>query len=871
MESLKKQMADCEARWDFLYAQEMSSQQVLKNRAQAVDQWVVQMIQNSHKPSLWEEACVVALGGYGRQELNRYSDIDLMFLHSGLYSKDLEQLSADLCYPMWDAGLNVQATTRSLSDCLKILREDIRSQTALLELRCVWGHEDLFQSLQGALTDFWGHKRHQKKFVEAKNNERQARLAKFGDSIYILEPHVKEGEGGLRDYHYLRWMAAVFGDDWRRSVSEADLLDLERALHFVWKLRDAMHAQEKRRQDRLTFLLQESLASRLGFVGDVRADSPQQLIQHYYAAAATIHRICQRGANALLEKNLLSRWHLLSRKWNARLVFPGVHLVDDELWVRAEEGRHKDSLWGLELMLTAKEKKLRFSAESLLCLSPLAERITAADWQNEKAVALWRRLFQNPSGLGETLLAMHEMGWLTRWFPELAHLTHFAPRDAYHHYTVDIHTLKAIGEIGALGHQTTGEFAKAYRELTQPELLLWALLFHDAGKGLGAADHSEAGVDKARPCLIRLGFGDTELETILFLIRSHLVMPRIAFLRDLSDPHLVEKFVQSTEDAQKLALLYLISYADLKAVAPGVLTAWKQRLLTELYHGAHKLLSGTVALTPEAALVEKGDEVREHLGVEKTAPLKIFDLFPKNYLLKTAPLRLATLEFHYGQYQRKKPLFYLHHETATDSTHSELLLMTPDAPGLFSKMAGCLAAAGFNILDAQLHTTRDGFAIDWLSVQDFSGGPVELPDRWAELEGHLEAVLSGRLAVESLLEKRRSTAWVVQTRPSMAAPQIFLDNDISALYTVLEVHAADRVGLLYAMAHCLHGLSLNIVGAKISTEGSRVIDVFYLTDSKGHKIENKEHWGKVRECLTEALGQKSANIPSLDGRGQRGG
>lgn len=878
MESLRQTIADCEARFASWFAQGSSADRVLQARSKEMDQLVMRLVQKSNCQELWKDSAVVALGGYARQELNRFSDIDVMFLHKGLHVKDLEQLAADLCYPMWDAGLNVQATTRSLEDCLQVVEDDIRSQTALLESRYVWGDESLYQKLKMELAEYWSHKKNQKKFIEGKTAERLARLAKYGDSVYILEPHVKEGEGGLREYHTLRWLAAILKVDGWEAVPQEERAHLSRALNFLWRLRDAMHSKEKRRQDRLTFSLQETLAGELGFVRTAQAEGAQQLVQQYYAEAKVLRDVCQRAVHVLIERHCTGALQSLNRKFHSKEVFPATQAVEGELCCRAADPVCQDPLWGLQMMALAQTKGWRLSDESKLKLASLASTITPLSWEQEKngtlrASTLWKQMFSRPEGLGAVLSEMHEMGWLTRWFPELAHLTHFAPRDAYHLYTVDIHTLKAIGEIERLaaGNPSAAtpskgeekreknieqEFVSAYRDLERPDLLLWGLLFHDAGKGLGAEDHCIAGIELAKPCLARLGFNPNEQETILFLIQSHLIMPRIAFLRDLSDPHLIEKFALSAEDVQKLTLLYLISYADLKAVAPGVLTTWKQKLLTELYYGAHKMISGAPLATQEVQLEEKADEIREHLGMEKEEPLVLFELLPKNYLAQVPALRLATKELHYRQYLKKKPLFWLHHENADDSSHSEVLLITKDAPGLFAKIAGCLAASGLNILDAQLHTLRDGVALDWLSVQGVLGGSVESLDRWNDLQKNVESVLSEQSTVEAILEKRKASPWVLTPGPKLPALQIFFDNDISAFYTVVEIHATDRIGLLYDIAHCLYGLSLSIARAKIATEGSRVIDVFYLTNREGKKIEDKEHWKSVRDCLAKSLGEE---------------
>lgn len=736
---LSDQLAAQEERLKSKYRAGTPANEIVVQRTEAIDEILIQLL----KPELGSSVsglCLVALGGYGRRELNRYSDIDLMILYENIREENLKPIVQKILYPFWDAHFLVQATTRNLDDCRKMMEEDLKSQTALLEARAVFPQEHpLFEGLQELLKKKWRFPFQKKAFAQGKWKEHEGRTKKFGDSVCLLEPQIKEGEGGLREYHTWYWIARCFHGE-EVEVQQ----DWEPELNFLWKLRDALHELEERRFDRLTFRAQDELAPKLGF------QSSSELMRTYYREAGSL----KNGCRSALEKFL------------GRRLTMGISKI------------------------------------------PSAESVA-----------------RHPKELCGFFTALHERGLWPKYFPEMSHWVGLTIRDAYHIYTVDMHTLKALQFVDGLAHGKESladlKLGPIYDDLKNPHLLFWALLFHDSGKGLGDADHALAGAEIAKKVLTRLRFTAAEVATVDLLVRSHVILTRMAFLKDTEDPALLSHLATSLENREQLDLLYLLSLADLSAVSKEVLTSWKKSLLAQLHDRLTQILEGT---RPEDLWLRP----------------------PIEFLEKTEKL--------VRRYLKEGPTFLTREETTRDGSYTDFSIVTKDAPGLFANICGCLAYRGINILEARIDTSWEGVVVDHFKLVDAQGLPIEDELRWASLQEDLAHVFAGLADVRKLLAKSKPSKWVEAGRSwPEVSPKVSLDNESSALYSLLEVEGPDRIGLLHDVALVLFENGFNIQKAKITTEGHKAIDSFYVNLPDQRKLVDFAAWKKVQQVLLEVL------------------
>ena len=802
---------------------------VLEKRAAQIDKMFEDGI-DATDDSLQSKIALVAVGGYGRKELNAHSDIDVMLLHRNVPKEILEQLAQKIFYPFWDQGFDVQGTIRTLEDCKAMLKGDLRSRTSLLEHRLICGNVELYQSFDQMLKNHWAKPRNRKRFFREKLNEMRLRHARFGETVYLLEPNLKEGVGGLRDVQTLLWLGLVCGLSEEKLPLQAEERErLKKAMRFLLFLREALHEKAARKTDHLAFGFQESLAYSLGGVDQNHSTAPQQLMQEFYRHAATLHTISISGVRRLRKTYAESFW---DRLWNAR-----------EEFSYADVAALREPLTQLEVLRKAAQKDLLLCEPLKMALWECRSSVDEEVWNDPQISSFWKNLFQKPSDTFRVLRFLHELGALGLWFPELQHLIYYAPRDAYHTYTVDVHILRTIRAIGRLtegGASDYPEFAHTFSQLKKPHLLTLALLLHDCGKGLGAVDHAEAGLPLATKILRRLCLLEEDLETVLYLIRSHLIMPKLAFLRDLNDPHLMEQFAREVGSVEQLRMLYLMTFADLRGVAPNVFSDWKRRLLNLLYE---RTLQFWIK-------IGKSPELRKKELQQKFPALQHL---PSTYFQSYSGAEYEEHDQFLKSFSEKDLLFSLHHRTSFDKTHSMLVFVGQDTPGLFAKLAGVLSANRITILEAGLHTEKTGVVLDVLRLVDAQGGPIEESLRWNAVERDLAAVLKNRTSLNDLVQKGRPSKILKRGESVPVEREVIFDNDVSASHTVVEIHAFDRLGLLFDISQALFDAGLSIDWAKISTEGHKVIDVFYVTQSDGGKLEDKTQWEAIRQKLFDCL------------------
>ena len=802
---------------------------------------------------------VVALGGYGRRELHPLSDIDLMVVYDGELSPYVQRMMQELLYSLWDLGLQVGHSLRSLGDCVAMARTDFPSRTSMQEARFLAGDRRLFTRFQRVLRENV-YRRDFAQFLATTLSERDQRYRRYGASPYIGEPNVKESAGGLRDVHTAMWLgAAKFDTRTLRELADKGLITpreqaaADAALTFLWRLRNELHFFSGHKNDVLGRDLQPRIAKNLGYESDETALGVERFMRDYYLHARVIHRVSRRLI-ARCQETLSRRGSAEGRQRQQALAdglvyFDGqLHLADrDPGPLRAEPTRLMKIFWHLHRLGCELSLDLERALEDSLYL-------VDGEFQRSPAVRdLFLDICRTWGRAAQTFSEMHELGLLGRYLPEFGALTCLVQYDVYHKFSADQHSLLAVEHLEALAPGQSAESegaAQVFNEVEKPELLMLGMLLHDVGKAKGHG-HVAKGIPLIRDLVARIGLPAEDGAVVEFLVAHHLTLSHIAQRRDIDDPKTVADLAATAGDPQRLRMLYLLTWADMRAVGPGVLTPWQAAILHELYRRALARLTGGRAERPSR--MQLAERLRVAAGGEQPAQAVKAHLamVSDRYLATTGVQRMAE---HLRMLQRlgDTPVVteLFHH---TDLGSSDLVVVTRDLPGLFSLIAGTLASQGVNIISAQIHTRADGIAIDTLQVNEPTGEAVTSPATWARTLDALRSVLTGDAQVAALLAKRRASG---RAGAGPGGPaKITLDNQLSDDYTVLEVKCPDRLGLLYLVTRTLAELGLDIATARIATEIDQAVDTFYVHDGRGRKIEEPDAMGRVREAVEQALGQ----------------
>lgn len=822
-------------------------------------------------PTTASPLSLVAVGGYGRGDLAPHSDVDILFLHPYKLTARSEQIIEYLLYMMWDLGLDVGHATRSVSDCLRLAREDMTIRTSVLESRHVWGDEDLYSAFRRRfLTELVPGT--EAEFVAAKLGERDARHLRAGDSRYLLEPNVKDGKGGLRDLHVLFWIAKYlfrverFGDLVGRGVLSRDEHDrFAQAEDLLWRVRAHLHIVCGRAEDRLTFDRQPEIAARMG-CGPRRGNlAVERFMKHYFLVAKTVGELT-RVFCAVLEAERLHTAPVHRAGAEAGPARDGLFVSGGRIAAAGEDTFSERPLRLLTIFRRAQIEGRDIHPATLRLIHQSHGLITAAVRDDPEANRVFRAILTDRHDPEKALRMMNEAGVLGRFLPDFGRVVAQTQHDFYHVYTVDEHSIRAIGVLNAIERGTLADelplASTLIRQLRMRDVLYLALLLHDVAKGRGG-DHSEIGSEIARNAARRLGFAPDEVETAAWLVRWHLLFSLTAFKRDLNEPKTVDEFVGRVRSLERLRLLLVLTAADITAVGPGRMNAWKDSLLRMLYHRAKAVLAGgRDAEDREAQAAESRRALRARLPDWPEADIAWFEAcLPEPYWLSTD----GAMQEQHARLVRsgEAPLV----ETCIDSSRdaTELTLYVPDQAGLFAAVAGAVAAADASIVDARVFTTDDGMALDTFWIQAADGGAYRNADALARLKQGVIRVLTGDAdpagpaTAGAMPRLARSTSIVVE-------PHVLVDNGASPSHTVVEISARDRPGLLlYDITHTLSACGLSIGSAHISTVGSRAVDVFYVRDRFGLKLSREAQMAQVQDRLTEMLAHETTPERREDG------
>jgi [protein-PII] uridylyltransferase len=821
-------------------------------------------------PKLDQKITVVARGGYGRGELNPQSDVDLLFLHDYKRGPYAEIVTEIILHALWDAGLIVGHGVRTAKDCVRLANDDLKEKTALLDARFLCGDEKLYADLDKLLIAEVLN-RNQDKFFKTKLDESRQRHAQYGDSIYLLEPQLKEGEGGLRDLHTAMWLAKVkykvhsLAELVQKAVITAPEADeVIEARDFLWRVRNSLHFLTGRHFDQLTFEMQERIEPMMNFAPEPGQAAGSALMRAYYQHATTVHRFAEGLIARVTENSPGGRFF---RRTPTRKIRPGVIVQQNLLSVAAAGFFKNDPLNLIAIYADCQAQDVGLSGSTYQLVRDNLGLIDDNLRKDPRVAAALMKILSGRQRVAETLEAMHLSGVLGAIIPEFGNLYARVLHDLYHIYTVDRHSLVAVRELERL---RTGEFkdttpllTEVARELDRLPLVFLALLLHDIGKGHGH-DHHERGASLTAKVSQRLGLDNEEIDLVVFLVRNHLMMSQVAQKGDLDDQTTVAEFARNVGSIDRLKALYLLTYADMRAVAPKVYNNWRDMLLSDLYLRALKVLEqgDREAVDPARRLATVKAAVRETLIAASAAEPDVrafLDEMPDRYFF-TAPEADIPLHFELMRALGDRPLVCrIRHFPELE--YSEFTVVTRDQPGLFSMIAGALTANNLNILSARITTRANGIAMDVFRVSHQMGaGSMALEeDRWHRVERDLEHVITGQIEIAALVAAAHHVQRAGRKFTRHVATEVTVDNRTSEQFTVIDVFTQDRVGLLFAITHTLFKLGLLIHLARISTNADQALDVFYVSDRAGQKITDLEHMRELRAALFEKAEQNPAD------------
>jgi [protein-PII] uridylyltransferase len=827
---------------------------------------------------------LVAIGGYGRAELNPFSDIDFMFLHDGQVAAGkplpyLSRLIDGVLYPLWDIGLKVGHSVRSIDDCIKVANVDMQSKTSLIESRLIIGDEKLFGKFQKSLlakcvAGF------EDRYIATRLEDQRVRREKFGNSATMQEPNIKNGCGGLRDYQNLLWMAffkyrARSPDELKEQyVSETESRQLAAAYDFLLRTRTELHYQINRPMDILGKNLQPAVALALGWHDRSPSVRIEKFMRELYTHMRNIF---------LLTRTLEQRMALVPekpsrlsiRRWLPKRSPPapvdGFIFANGE--VRAASNRifRDDPRRLMRVFLHAQQRRLQLHPDLIQLVRQSLSLVDRKFLNDERVRETFLTILERRGEVASVLRAMHEANLLGKYIPEFGKLTCLVQHEFYHLYAADEHTLVCLEQLDKTWEARQppyNNYAPLFQRLARPGLLYLALLLHDVGKSAHdkKEGHAKISGEMALRAAGRLKLNDSDTHALRLLIENHLAMATVSQRRDLDDETVIRDFARTVETVESLNALTLLTFADSEGTSDKLWNGFKDSLLWQLHSRTASLLSaGTEFIRAEEKRVETlledvrdlapdeiaNDEIIAHFA---NLPLRYFQIRSAREILDDITLAHRFMEQLASGARPLSPVTACHHEP--DRGYSLIRVCTWDRAGLFSKIAGSLSSSGMNILTAQILTRVDGIALDAFLVQDARTGNPAAREQFEKFSALLGRILSGEETDLSTLIARAMTQPVYQPYAGERMPtRIHFDNQASETRTLIEIEAEDHLGLLYAISQTLAKLGVDIAAARILTERGAAIDSFYVRESDGGKIESPARRILIEKALREAIGR----------------
>jgi [protein-PII] uridylyltransferase len=828
--------------------------------------------------------CLVAVGGYGRGELCPHSDIDIMFLHGGHNrgGKNDPYVTAvveEVLYMLWDVGLKLGHSTRTIDDAVAQANADMQSKTALIESRLLYGDKELYEKFRQTLIRRCV-KGHETEYITARMADQKERHEKYGGSVYLQEPNVKSGCGGQRDFQNLIWMA--FFKYGVLSLAElkkqgfleaAEQRQLDQAYDFIFRVRNGLHYLTNRATDSIALGMQLKLADEFGYRHHDILRRTEAFMRDYYSHARTIYLLTNVLADRMaLNPSEPSRLGALLRRKPQETDLDGFVLCNRVIRARNASVFRDDPLQLMRVFQLAQQHDAELDPDLRALIRNNLQKVDRSFQYDAEGRAMFLSILQRKGQVGRILRMMHEVEFLGKYLPEFGRLTCLVQHEFFHRYTADEHTLQVVECLDRIidaDKPPHGSYRRLLLQLEHAHVLYLSILLHDVGKATNADRHAEASVELARRAAKRLKLGDDHTAQVLFLVRDHLKLSMLSQRRDIDDQATIDAAVRIVKNETNLDMLLLLTFADGFGTSPASWSDWKEALLWELYSRTKQSLGG-----PERARNILSKRI-EQLYKDVTKMLKgklaleeiysHFELMPASYYINTSPEEIIghlqlihqfierQLEVETAE-QALAPI--LEWRTLEAQGYSQVVICTWDRLGLFSKICGAFAVANLGILSAHIYTRGDHVVLDDFRVCDDQLNAVTDDKAIRTANGMLERLLTNQETVdfEAMLKRARASRREAPRIREVTIPTIIgFDNEISDTRTIIEVQTENRPGLLYAITNTLSELDIDISFAKIATEKGAAIDSFYIQDYEGNKIVDPNRLEKIKSKLVGSI------------------
>lgn len=839
----------------------------LRDHAAAVDEYFLSSFAHSAVgPDLGimrNPCALIALGGYGRAEQCVHSDIDLLFLFDQKVPAEAEALVREIVYPLWDMGMEVGHATRSIKECVQLARQDLEVLTSLLDARFVCGMSPLYHRLMERMRTRLINVRPDQ-LVAWLVETNQARHDRFGDSAYLLEPNLKEGQGGLRDYHTMLWIARIQSGakrardlEYAGYLSNAEYQELVQSLDFVWTVRNQLHLLLGRKCDQLHLEHQTRLAEAMRVKGYNGHLPVERLLGDLHGRMEFIKQCYRVFIYELDQKKRLKR----KNKAMPATTVPGLKFNRGMLNFVSPEAVVQDPVLLARVFVESALQKAPLSAEARRLVREFNHLVAVPSYRNApEVVGLFEKVLARPMTRFNALNAMLETGFLVAFMPDFKGVVNRIQFDQYHLYPVARHLLLTVTLLknrvvaGESDHDPLG--ASLYQELRNKRPLLWAALLHDIGKSEAAGGHAERGADTAARICEEKGLARADVETVAFLVREHLLLFETANRRDINDEETALGVARRVGKPERLKMLYLLSVADAMATGPKAWNDWTASLMRSLFLKTLNVMEKGELVSRKAIRVieEKRDRVLEAVPspAARQQYAALLQVMSPRYLLYTASADIPRHMALYETLKEQDKAFVWRIDPSADGGTRTVTVCAKDRPGLLSRIAGVLTLNGIDILDVRIFTWRNNVALDIFEVTP-PPDPLFETERWERAADQLQAALENRLDLAAALERKQDGRPAMRAATRQRPQQVVIDNESSSFYTIIEVIAWDFPGLLFRVTDAIFRCRLDIWVAKSANRVDQVVDVFYVRSFDGEKVDNPDEETAICRAIESVL------------------
>jgi len=840
----------------------------LTKHARCLDEYFRESYENSQVGPLLSIAnfyAVIALGGYGREEQCVHSDVDLLILFNKKVPAEAEKIVQEIVYPLWDIGLEVGYATRSVKECVHLAKSNIEVLTSVLDARFLCGQSSLYATLTERLRKEILFKM-PKKLISELIKTNCSRHQYFGDSAYLLEPNIKEGQGGLRDYHTMLWIAHVLSDlkqprdlEFQGYLSNDEFINLNKALRFIWDVRNRLHLLTGRKCDQLHLEHQVELAKALNF----KQDNGQKPVERFMGELHGKMEFVKQLHLMFIYEQGFEYASQRRRKLKKLTSVQGLTILRNRLRFKSAEEIVKSPLLLIKIFEESAALKLPLSAEANRLVREFSLMVNKSFRSHPEVIKSFEKILLAPASTFNVLNEMLRSGFLVRFIPKFKDIVNRIQYNEYHIFPVDKHSLRTVQAIKRFGSDKADSplNQKIYKNLHKRKLLLWAALLHDIGKGCPGSDHAQQGAVLVQNILEDKGYSPRDIATVRFLVQEHLLLIKIATRRDLNDEETAIFCARAIKSVRRLKMLYLLTAADSMSTGPKAWNDWTAALLRDLFFKVLNILEKGELATEKAeqSVLRKKKRIIESAAtpVEQEELSRLTEQMAPRYWLY---ISVTDMLAHLKLYRRlgDEPVVWKISGKNDPETRT-VTICAKDCSGLFSKIAGVFTLHNLNILDVQAYTWHNNIALDIFRVQAPPDHYFE-DEKWLRAQKDLKNALTGGLDLAKSVSARIRSQRKKSVTLSAQTSKIGIDNISSSFFTIIEVFAYDFTGLLFGVTDALFKCGLDIRVAKIATNVDQVVDVFYVRDSDGQKVDAPELIEKIRKAIDGVLPSISLKI-----------